>query len=162
VNRFLGTVEEIAVLDPAKVVAVVDWITAIPFEDWGQQKPHGALPLKPAMMSNRTWHNFGETFDPLVNDILSEHYPGCIAQQAMLSVVMPGDHIPPHKDDQCPEWVERIHVPLTTNEQTSFVCDDGPHFLQVGKAYRVNTEATHAVYNYGKTPRVHFMFDVRT
>lgn len=142
-------------------MAVVDWITAIPFEDWGQQDVHGA-PLKPAMMSNRTWFNMGETTDPLVNDILSTHYPGCIAQQAMLSVVMPGDHIPPHKDDQCPEWVERIHVPLTTNDQASFVCDDGPHFMQVGKAYRVNTEARHAVYNNGKTPRVHFMFDVRT
>ncbi len=159
-NRFLGTVEEIAVLDPAKVVAVVEWITAIPFEDWGQQKPHGVYPLKPAMMSNHTWHNFGETFDPIVNDLLVI-YPGCVAQQRMLSVVMPGDEIPPHVDHQCPEWLERVHVPLTTNEQASFVCDDGQHFMQVGKAYRVNTEARHSVYNHGLTPRIHFMMDVR-
>jgi hypothetical protein len=159
VQRFLGTVEW---LGPVKVEAVVRWITAIPLEDWNQQKPHGMLPLKPAMMSNRTWHNFGETCDPIVNEILAAHYPGCIPLQAMLGVVMPGDHIPVHKDDQCPEWLERVHVPLTTNVSASMVCDDGPHFMKVGSAYRVNTEARHAVYNYGETPRIHFMFDVRT
>lgn len=147
-------------LDPVKMVAVVEWITAIPLEDWGQQKPPGVYPLKPAMMSNHTWHNFGETLDPLVGDILT-YYPGCIAQQRMLSVVMPGDEIPPHVDAQCPQWVERIHVPLTTNRQASFVCDDGPHYMKVGFAYRVNTEARHAVYNRGKTPRIHFMFDAQ-
>lgn len=160
-RRFLGTVEKFAVLDPAKVAAVVEWITAIPFEDWGQQKPPGVLPLKPAMMSNHTWHNFGAVLDPLVNDILGQHFPGCIAQQRMLSVVMPGDEIPRHRDDQCPEWVERVHIPLTTNALASFVCDDGAHFMEVGCAYRVNTEGFHAVYNRGDTPRVHFMFDVR-
>lgn len=159
-RRFLGTVEKFAVLDPVKIAAVVEWITAIPFEDWGQQKPHGVLPLKPAMMSNHTWHGFGEALDPIVNDILV-HYPDCIAQQRMLSAVMPGDDIPRHTDDQCPEWVERVHVPLLTNKDAAFVCDDGPHFMEVGAAYRVNTEAYHAVYNRGETPRVHFMFDVR-
>lgn len=160
-RRFLGTVEAFAVLDPDKVKAVVSWITAIPFEDWGQQKPHGQLPLKPAMMSNALWHGFGAMLDPIVKDILDGHYPGCIAQQRMLSVVMPHDEIPRHKDDQCPEWVERVHVPLTTNPLASFNCDDGQHFMEVGKVYRVNTEAYHAVTNHGDTPRVHFMFDVR-
>lgn len=160
-RRFVGTVEQFAVLDPIKVAAVVQWITAIPLEDWNQQKPHGVLPLKPAMMSNHTWHGFGEAFDPLVADILA-YYPGCIAQQRMLSVVMPDDEIPRHVDAQCPEWVERIHVPLTTNEHAAFVCDDGEHFMQVGCAYRVNTEAYHAVYNRGPTARIHFMFDARS
>ncbi len=159
-RRFLGTVEGIGVLDPKKVAAVVDWLAAIPFEDWGQQNPAGVYPLKPAMMSNAMWHGFGAALDPLVADILT-YYPGCIAQQRMLGAVMPGDEIPRHKDDQCPEWVERVHVPLTTNPHASFVCDDGPHFLKVGWAYRVNTEAYHAVYNRGDAPRVHFMFDVR-
>jgi hypothetical protein len=158
VRRFLGTVEPFAVLDPAKIETVAAWLP--PFEEWPQQKPHGVLPLKPAMMSNATWYGFGEMFDPLVVDIL-EHYPGGIAQQRMLSVVMPHDEIPPHTDAQCPEWVERIHVPLTTNLDAVFVCDDGPHHMKVGYAYRVNTEARHAVYNRGRTPRVHFMFDVR-
>lgn len=159
-RRFTGTVERLAVLDPIKVAAVVQWITAIPFEDWGQQKPAGALPLKPAMMSDHTWHGFGDALDPIVNDIL-EYFPGCIAQQRMLSVVMPQDEIPRHVDDQCPEWVERVHVPLTTNADAAFVCDDGPHCMEVGSAYRVNTETHHAVYNRGATPRIHFMFDVR-
>jgi hypothetical protein len=162
VLRFLGTVEEICLLDPVKLMALVAWIRAIPFEEWNQQKPHGALPLKPAMMSNRTWHGFGEASDPVVHDVLERHYPGCIAQQAMLSVVMPGDHIPPHVDHQCPEWVERVHIPLTTNGVCSFVCGGVEHYLEVGKAYRVNTEAIHAVYNRGSSPRVHFMFDVRS
>lgn len=159
-QRFLGTVERFAVLDPHKVKAVVEWITAIPFEDWGQQKPHGVLPLKPSMMSNHTWHGFGNALDPIVDDLLT-YFPGCLAQQRMLGCVMPRDEIPPHVDHQCPEWVERIHVPLLTNAWAVFACDDGEHHLEVGNAYRVNTEARHAVYNRGETPRVHFMFDVR-
>lgn len=112
------------------------------------------------MMSDGMWHGFGVALDPIVDDLMS-YYPGHRTQQRQMNVVMPGTSIPPHVDVQDPWWVVRIHVPLTTNEQTSFVCDDGPHFMQVGKAYRVNTEARHAVYNYGATPRVHFMFDVR-
>lgn len=160
-RRFLGTVEQFAVLEASKFQKVVEWLASIPFSDWGQQKPHGQLPLRPAMMSNALWHGFGTMFDPIVADLLA-HYPGGIAQQRMLSVVMPGDDIPPHKDDQCPEWVERVHVPISTNPKAVFICDDGEHQMLAGHAYRVNTEARHAVFNRGDTPRVHFMFDVRT
>jgi hypothetical protein len=158
--RFTGTVEEFLTLDPQILGAVILWITAIPLEDWGQQKPAGVYPLKPAMMSNHTWHNFGEAIDPLVNSILV-YYPDCIPLQQMLGVVMPGDIIPVHIDHQCEEWVERIHIPLTTNPKAVFRCDDGEHHMEVGKAYRVNTEARHEVFNGGDTPRIHLMFDVR-
>lgn len=139
--------------------AVVRWITAIPFEDWNQQKPHGVLPLKPAMMSNHTWHDFGETFDPLVADLMV-HFPGCRTQQRMLSAVMAGDSIPPHTDGQPPQYVTRIHVPLMSNEQSFFIVEGIPHAMPVGAAYLVDTRKLHAVVNDGTTPRVHFMFDV--
>jgi hypothetical protein len=160
-QRFTGTCEPFADLDSKGVMALSEWIVAIPLEDWPQQKPHGVMPLQPAMMSNQTWYGFGKVFDPLVAGLL-RRFPGCIAQQRMLSVVMPGDAIPPHIDHQCPEWICRVHVPLTASKQSVFIMDDGEHCMEVGKAYKVNTEATHAVRNTGTEPRIHFMFDIRT
>lgn len=159
-ERFRGTVEPLAEIPSSKVKALSDWIEGIPLEDWPQQRPYGA-PLQPAMQTNAEWHGFGLKFDPLVAALM-KHFPKAIPLQRMLSVVMPGDEIPPHVDGQSPEWICRVHVPLVGDAKSVFIMDDGEHRLEVGKAYRVNTEARHAVKNRGKLPRIHFMFDVRT
>jgi aspartyl/asparaginyl beta-hydroxylase (cupin superfamily) len=79
----------------------------------------------------------------------------------MLSVVMPGHAIDEHRDEQPPEWVTRIHVPLATNPLAVMVVDGQPEHLPVGWAYLIDTRALHAIRNRGSTPRIHFMFDVR-
>lgn len=79
----------------------------------------------------------------------------------MLSVVVPGHSIEPHKDQQAPAWVCRVHVPLTTSDRSAFIVGGEAHTLAVGMAYLVNTLVEHAVTNDGATPRTHFMFDVR-
>ena len=58
-------------------------------------------------------------------------------------------------------WKFRVHVPLLTNKAAMTEMADGKHHLEVGKAYKVNTAGMHAIENRGRTPRVHFMFDVR-
>lgn len=152
--RFTGTVEYLADVDAGPTVA---WIAAIPLQDWHQQS---RTELRPAMMTDLAWHGFGEIVAPVVNEIM-EHFPGCRADQRMLSAVMPGHFIEPHTDSQPANWLCRVHVPLISNDESSFIVGDKAHHLEPGKAYRVNTEAVHLVENAGKTPRVHFMFDIK-
>lgn len=154
-GRFCGDVDPIG---PVDVAAMAAWIAAIDLREWPQQS---FTELKPAMVTDLGWHKFRDIADPVVKDLM-RWFPGCAAYQWMLSVVMPGNTIPPHRDLQPPEWLCRVHAPLTSNDLSSFVVGGRPHHLDVGMAYRVNTLAEHSVANDGQTPRVHFMFDVRT
>ena len=112
------------------------------------------------MPSNLEWHGFGKATQYLVDEVMTL-FPGCITLQRMLGCIMPGHSIPAHKDYQCEEWLCRVHVPLTTCPEAVMIMDDGPHHLDVGNCYRINTEATHALANNGETPRIHLMFDIR-
>lgn len=153
-QRFAGTVEEIG---PVEVSGIVDWITGIPLTDWPQQS---VGQLWPAMQTDLAWHGFGAKTDALVGELMGR-FPGCVAEQRMLSVVMPGRQIDAHTDSQPPNWICRVHVPLQTNPQSQFVVGGKAHWMEVGRAYRVNTEAVHAVRNRGATPRIHLMWDVK-
>ena len=153
-QRFLGDCEPFAIVDVADLVF---WIGSIDFQDWPQQS---RTELRPAMVNDLRWHDFGAMTDGVVGELL-RHFPGCGAYQRMLSVVMPGHSIEPHKDWQGPDWVCRVHVPLTSNDQSKFIVGGVAHRLAIGTAYMVNTEAEHSVTNGGAMPRVHFMFDVQ-
>lgn len=155
-TRFDGAV---AFLRVVEVADLVRWVVAIPFADWHQQKPLDDGQLRPAMMTDPAWHDFGEMAAPVIAQVLPM-FRGCAARQLMLSVVMPGHAIEPHRDAQPPHWICRVHVPLTSNEASRFIVGGQPHQLEVGKAYAVNTEVEHAVENGGATPRIHLMTDI--
>lgn len=145
-------------LGAVNVAPMADWIGSIPFEDWPQQNPPGAE-LKPAMVSDPWWHGFGEFAGPLIAEIVA-FFPGCFAYQTMLSVVMPGHDIAPHRDQQGPKWLTRVHAPLATNDLSAFLVEGVPHHMEIGQAYSVDTLRTHSVVNLGDTPRIHFMTDI--
>jgi hypothetical protein len=86
-----------------------------------------------------------ESGRPIAEALTARHYPGCSVSGVGYFVLEPG----------------QVHVPVTTNDKVIFTMDDGEHHMEVGKAYRFNTLATHAVANGGKTARVHLVFDVR-
>jgi hypothetical protein len=156
VTRFAGTCEELAPVDASGMAA---WIVAIPLLEWPQQQqPHEEL--KPAMVTDPAWHEFGAVAAPIVDHLMAL-FPGCEAHQRMLSVVMPGHSIPPHRDQQPANWLCRVHVPLLTNDRSEFWVGDQVHHMAPGMAYRVNTLVVHSVINQGDSPRIHFMFDVR-
>lgn len=156
-RRFTGTVEPFA---ECNVTDLITWITDIPFDAWPQQTPADDGGLRPAMVNDPAWYDFGKATDPLVHTFLDRWFVGAADQHRMLSVVMPGHTIPTHADAQAPDWLCRVHVPLTTNPRAGLGMPDGAWWLRVGRAYRLNTEVPHAIWNYGPTPRIHFMFDV--
>lgn len=156
ISRFTGGCEKLADVNVDDLVA---WVTAIPFEDWPQQHRLADDLIRPSMMTDLDWHDFGLHTDAIVTDIM-ERFTGCSAYQRMLSVVMPGHSIAPHRDEQPTSWLCRVHVPLTSNAKSRFIVNNKHYVLFRGSAYRVNTEAVHAVTNDGETPRTHFMFDI--
>lgn len=156
-TRFEGTCEEFLRLD---VAGLINWVRHIPYEEWPQQHKLAGGKLRPAMACDPDWHKFKRKTDPVVNLIMNL-FPGCVADTRMLSVVMPGHEIPVHVDLQSNNWCVRVHVPLTTNDHSKFVVGGVAHYLEPGKAYKVNTLIEHSVINNSQEGRVHFMFDVR-
>lgn len=151
-ERYSGTCEPFASVDVSRVVA---WLQAIPFEAWPQQ---GDIP---GMLTDKTWHGWGDRVDSLVTTLLRIFFPRCRETCYALNAIMPGRAIGEHVDQQCPkDWVTRVHVPLLTNPQAVLVMEGIEHHMQVGKVYHVNPNRPHSLRNDGKTPRVHFFFDV--
>lgn len=151
-------IEAIAKVDAG---GLVSWIGGIDFDEWPQQHRLADGKMRPAMVTDPGWNGFKAKSDPVVAELMT-FFPGCREDGRMLSVVMPGHFIEPHRDMQAPEWRCRVHVPLFTNEFSAFVVQGRPHLLEVGTAYAVNTEIEHSVTNDGPIPRIHFMFDVRS
>lgn len=140
-------------INKVDVRPVIGWILDIPLTEWHQQNPPDK-PLKPSMLTDLSWNNFGRETEYLLANYRNTY-------QRMLSVVMPGDKILPHVDEQDKDWMYRVHIPLLSNNNSKFVVDGKEYKLEPGWAYAVNTTVPHAVYNNGKTPRIHFMFDVK-
>jgi hypothetical protein len=154
--RFLGTVERLGAVN---IRAMQQWIAGIPFSEWPQQPPL-AGEMRPAMINDPNWHNFGQYASTLISgsrDIIWG-FMG-MWRNPMLSVVMPGHYIESHIDFQPEEWIERVHIPLTTNAECCMFMDRA-YYMEPGFAYRVNTERRHAIINHGGVPRIHFMFDI--
>jgi hypothetical protein len=134
-GRFTGTIEKLADID---VDDLADYLSERPVSEW-----------------NRSWGGFL----PSANAIVEEFYPGCTVPDVGMFVLEPWQVHPAHTDVQPSNWLVRIHIPIITNKGAITIMDDGEHHMEVGKAYRFNTLATHAVYN-GDTYRAHLVFDV--
>ena len=151
-ERFTGTVEELCAVD---VSSIIEWVTAIPFEEWPQQHPVNGQ-LRPAMVKDLMWHGLASAVAPALDAV----QVGGRVSNVLLTVVMPGQGIDEHVDYQPDHWLARIHVPLTTNEESQFIVGGEHHHMNVGSAYLVNTTVEHAVRNDGDTPRIHLMWDI--
>ena len=144
--RYTGTIEELADVYVDKAVA---HLLALPVDKW-------------RTLANPADLSWGDILSDMAEDLTRRHYPGCKVSGLGMFPLHPGEEHRPHTDEQPPYYIVRVHVPLVTNPDCVIVMHDGEHHLEVGKAYKFNTEITHGVYNRGKTHRVNFMFDVRT
>lgn len=156
-ERYAGDCEPLCEVD---IDGLLSWLAAIPLSEWPQQDRMSAEYPYPAMVSNLDWHDFGTRSWPLVARLMS-HFPGRHYDHRMLSVVIPGQRIAEHDDVQAADWRARVHVPLVTNTAAVMTYGGRSFHLVAGTAYLVNTEVPHALANLGRSPRIHFFFDVR-
>lgn len=143
-GKNLATVEAFADVD---VQALAAWLQAIPEAEWPK-------------MADERYRGWGDRFRPLATALMV-HFPGCALAGLGLWTLEPGQRHPAHCDEQPPDWVTRVHVPIVSNPLATVTTAEGEMHMKVGKAYRFNTRETHAVENAGATPRVHFVFDVK-
>lgn len=149
--RFGWFVEEFDTVPESEL----DLIGQTPFEKWPQQHPLQHVPIRPSMLLA------GREVDNLVK-LLSGHFQGGRFRDFLYTVVMPGDSIEPHIDHLGPDWRCRVHVPISTNDLSFMTMEGIDYQMKRGSAYKVNPLRTHSVRNDGKTPRLHFMYDVCT
>lgn len=85
----------------------------------------------------------------------------CPLQAVRLMRLTPGSVIKPHRDhDLAAEWgVARIHVPITTNPDVTFLLNDTPVAMRSGEAWYLRLADPHAVANRGSSDRVHLVID---
>ena len=145
--RGLPVVDGVERFVPVCPDRMIGWITSVPISAWTG-----------VHMSDLRWQDFGEWSEPCVRDLMS-HFPGNREGRRMVSRLSDGHGISEHVDEQPPNWVIRIHVPLITNPEAAFIVSGVPVHMDVGWSYKVDTRVPHAV-DSGGGQRIHFMFDV--
>lgn len=78
----------------------------------------------------------------------------------LLSKLVPGQAKTLHVDPVADDWLYRIHIPVTSNEQAWFCFAEDHIVLHPGHAYAVNITKPHAPVNLGDNDRIHLMCDI--
>lgn len=72
-----------------------------------------------------------------------------------------GAEIKPHRDHELgyEDGCFRLHIPISTNPQVSFILDGEQLDMQPGECWYTNVNFVHSVANNGKSDRVHLVVD---
>lgn len=69
--------------------------------------------------------------------------------------------VTPHRDRSIySKVINRVHVPILTNDDVYFSVEDETLNMKVGEAWEVNNAKLHGAYNLGDSARVHLMIDI--
>lgn len=107
------------------------------------------------------WHHLGAFAAPVMESIVATHYrPGGRVLRAMMARLPAGAAIGRHRDEH-PSFAasHRIHLPLQTNPNVSFLVGDDRVVTEEGMAFELNNAMPHEVRNDSDAPRIHFIFD---
>ena len=80
--------------------------------------------------------------------------------RAIIVRLLPGGVITPHTDNgHSLSRCHRVHVPLVTSDQTSFMVGDELKHMEVGDIWEINNRNVHAVKNESDISRIHLIMD---
>lgn len=96
---------------------------------------------------------------PYVKSILADWK--CEKEAVRFLALYPGSEIKPHKDLGCSyqDGNFRLHIPILTSDQVSFVVDQQNYQLDPGTCWYMDFSKIHYVKNDGDTVRVHLVVD---
>jgi Aspartyl/Asparaginyl beta-hydroxylase len=85
----------------------------------------------------------------------------CDLETVRLLALAPGSRIHTHRDSGLSYSLGcfRLHIPLLTDEEVSFVVDGEKLTMQAGECWYANFDLPHSVSHEGKTRRVHLVID---
>ncbi len=101
------------------------------------------------------------THAPALRGVIESFH--CPVEAVRLMRLAPGSAIHAHRDHDldAAEGRARIHVPVTTNRQVSFLLNGVAVAMVPGEAWYLRLADPHAVRNDGASDRVHLVLDVR-
>ena len=107
------------------------------------------------------WPEWRPLLEPVLAAATADYgYARGAFPRVMLARMAPGGVIHPHRDtNRAAKWPHKIHVPILTSDQVTFVIDGVNYHFAEGEAVEVNNMATHAVTNDGSSDRVHLIFE---
>jgi hypothetical protein len=155
-TKFTGGCEALIEVD---VKDLIRWVDGIDRETWPAW--FGKGPERPSVVNDPGWEGLNSRTQRIVSELLELFPKGSSDTYRSMTVVHPGDYVPPHTDTLCPGWLTRIHVPIVTNPKAVFIVEGKEHHMEVGMSYQVNPGRQHAIRNGGKASRIHLMFDVK-
>lgn len=95
-----------------------------------------------------------------LNDILLKYYKKGKLVRCMIVNLLPRKEILPHVDsDPSLLKIKRHHLPLVTNSEVVFRCEDEYLNMQTGEIWEFRNDLPHAVYNKSPFRRIHIIAD---
>ena len=81
--------------------------------------------------------------------------------RARISLLAPQGQSDWHRDGPADKYAVRLHIPIITNEQCTFECEEGAaHFPADGAAYVIRVNRMHQIFNRSDEYRYHLMMDI--
>jgi hypothetical protein len=121
--------------------------------------PFGNRP-EPTQEQTDTVLHITTAVKPITN-WLSDCFPNSILFKGEINYISPKSIIPFHID---PCWFHenssRIHIPITTNDQTFWMSGTKLYNMPLGNYYEVDNRVLHSFWNNGDTSRIHLVIDV--
>ena len=110
----------------------------------------------------KLWEDWEEVLKPILNAVASRmNYSKAEFPRVMLAKLPAKESIKAHIDaSPAAQFPHKIHVPITTNEQTYFCFEKSKKQMKIGEAYEVNNNIKHWAENNGNSDRIHLIFEL--
>jgi len=166
----LGTIDSIKSLThKVKLITKEEWISWVDRKVFLTQKNSNTIPLfNLPDKGNKVFNN--KIYNIVINKLLEEelqecynridkYYPG--DQKRVLLVSLPaGCNVEEHTDSGYHlETCHRIHVPIITNDDVLFFCNNVQVPMVAGSIVDFNNNARHKVINKSSQDRIHLIID---
>jgi hypothetical protein len=108
------------------------------------------------------WEDWRGLIEPLLEATkIAYGYRQAECPRIMLAKLPAGESINPHIDrSPAAQFPHKVHIPLTTNDETFFILNEDYINMEIGSIYEVNNRKLHSVINKGKTERIHLIFEI--
>ena len=112
--------------------------------------------------SNPAWDVWKGALEPVMHAAIKPYgFRKPVFAKAMLARLLAGHAIDRHRDGAGSNLrCHKIHVPLVTNPEATFLIGNTHYHLDRGYAWEVNNIKPHGARNLGQEDRVHFIFEV--
>ena len=112
--------------------------------------------------SNPAWDVWRAELEPVMHAAIRPYaFRKPVFAKAMLARLQAGHEIDRHRDGAGSNLCcHKIHVPLVTNPDATFLVDETHYHLEPGHAWEVNNIKPHGARNLGSEDRIHFIFEV--